>query len=452
MTHTKAGLLKIHPKLQEAKKLIREAVKECQQSINAVKPPSHELKTSYDELIASFEAHRGAKLWYPYIGSGIGNGALVELLDGSVKYDFISGIGVHVFGHSHPEIISASIDAAISDTVMQGNLQQNADSAELVDLLIKESGLDHCILTTSGAMANENAMKIALQKNAPAHRILAFDHCFAGRTWAISQITDKAKYREGIPENVFVDYIPFFDENDPEGSTGRAVSTLKKHLSRHPKQHALMYFELIQGEAGFYKGSREFFLPLMKILKEHHIAILADEVQTFGRTSKLFAFQHFDLDEYIDIVTIGKMTQVCATLWRHEYNPKPGLISQTFTGATASIHAAKAMLHLMVRDDHFGPDGKNMQLGNYFQEKLEKLDVKGPFGIGGMIAFTPFDGSFEKVNAFAHELYKNGVIAFIAGQNPTRIRFLLPTAAITKKEIDEVLKIIEETLCTSSAH
>ena len=50
-------------------------------------------KAAYAETLAQFETQRGGALWYPYIGSGRGNGALVELRDGSIKYDLISGIG-----------------------------------------------------------------------------------------------------------------------------------------------------------------------------------------------------------------------------------------------------------------------------------------------------------------------------------------------------------------------
>ena len=54
--------------------------------------------------------------------------------------------------------------------------------------------LAHGFLTSSGAMANENALKAIFQKQHPAHRLLAFEHCFAGRTLALSQVTDKAAF------------------------------------------------------------------------------------------------------------------------------------------------------------------------------------------------------------------------------------------------------------------
>ena len=447
-----ASALHADKRIAEAKHLLNEAVSDHQKRINGVRPPIGSLKQSYKELLESMEAYRGGKLWFPFLGSGFGKGALVELADGSVKYDFICGIGVHFWGHSHLDLLDAAIDAALSDTIMQGNLQQNIDSVELSALLAKSSGLPHCFLTTSGAMANENALKVAFQKHYPAKRILAFEQCFAGRTLTLSQITDKAAFREGLPHNAFVDYVPFFDAAFPEESTKRAVETLKKYIARYPKEHALMCFEFILGEGGFYAGNEDFFKALMQILKENHIAIFADEVQSFGRTQELFAFQKFNLQSYIDIASIGKLSQVCATFFTSEYKPKPGLLSQTFTGSTSAIKSALVILDGLLNDGYFGPEGKIQKLHLHFSKQLEALSkryphlIQGPFGVGCMVAFTPYDGSPEKVTDFVHRLFNAGVMGFIAGKNPTRVRFLIPAGALTLEDIDNAMKIIEQTL------
>ena len=95
----------------------------------------------YEALLTAFSENRGGALFFDYLGSGFGNGALVELADGSIKYDFISGIGAH-FGHSHPAIIEANLESAFENIVMQGNLQQNISSTRLVQKLVSLSGLD----------------------------------------------------------------------------------------------------------------------------------------------------------------------------------------------------------------------------------------------------------------------------------------------------------------------
>lgn len=444
-------------RIRQAKDLLVKTLADYQTEITAVKEADPEHQKDYEQLIEHCSRLRGGNLFYPYLSSGIGKGALVELADGSIKYDFITGIGVHYLGHSHPKLLEASIDAALDDTVMQGNLQQGAVTVELLEMLVdgacrKGAKLKHCFLTSSGAMANENALKMIFQKHAPASRLLAFERCFSGRSMMMAQITDKPENREGLPKVLDVDYVPFFDHQDPKGSTARAKNCLNEHLGRHKQEYACMMFELIQGEGGYYPGEREFFVTLMDILKQNNIAIFVDEIQTFGRTPELFAFQYFGLDDCVDVVTIGKMTQVCATFFTDDYKPKPRLISQTFTASSSAIHAAKAIINELLNGGYLGKEGRIEQLHDHFTGRLKDMSkrhpdwIQGPFGLGGMIGMTAFDGSPEKAKQFLHSLFKNGVVAFTAGKEPVRIRFLMPIGAVTLKDIDAVCGIIEATL------
>ena len=99
-----------------------------QAHITEPKGPDSENRVHFDELAAMMAKSRGRGLYYDYISSGLGNGALVELIDGSVKWDMINGIGVHFFGHSEPELVRAALEASTGDTVMQGHLQMNEDA------------------------------------------------------------------------------------------------------------------------------------------------------------------------------------------------------------------------------------------------------------------------------------------------------------------------------------
>src|SRR5262245_31493931 len=105
-----ADRLKQDPRYLEAQKLLFAALRDAQGEMSEVKAPDDALSASYKELVETFGKIRGFPLYYPYIGSGIGNGPFVELQDGSIKFDLISGIGVHYFGHSHPEIVLAAMD------------------------------------------------------------------------------------------------------------------------------------------------------------------------------------------------------------------------------------------------------------------------------------------------------------------------------------------------------
>lgn len=455
-----ADQLRSDPRVDEAKRLLQAALQDAQSKINGVKPADPALVDEYQSLLARLAVARGGGTYFPYLASGLGQGPWVELADGSIKLDFISGIGVHGLGHSHPRLLSASIESALEDTIMQGNLQQHRPTVEMCERLLKlASGggadLAHCLLTTSGAMANENALKIAFHNRAPADRVLAMDNCFAGRSIAMAQLTDRPQYRTGVPTALAVDYLPPEDLEHSPQSQERSLAMLDKYLKRHPGKYAVLWLELVAGEGGYYPGSRGFYLKLIERAKQDDVLIVFDEVQTFGRLSTPYAFQHFELDELADIVTVGKITQLCATLYREELKPSGPLLSQTFTAASSSIAASLAVLDELEATGCFGREGQNVVRHQYFEKRLSELakqyprKISGPYGCGMMVALTPGDGSAEAAKGMVHALFEKGLMGFVAGGNPSRVRFLPPPAVTTTEHIDQAIQIIEEVLKAS---
>ena len=190
-------------------------VGQLQGEFTAARPADPARKESYDAWLARNAGVRGRASLYPYVGTGAGNGPLVELADGSVKWDMINGIGVHMFGHADGRMVRAGLRAAVADLVMEGNLQFNADSIAIAELLVAEaskgSSIRHAFITNSGCMANESALKVCQQKTGAAPRVIAFADCFMGRSTTMSQIGDGPAYRQGVVQNVLVDYMPFYD-------------------------------------------------------------------------------------------------------------------------------------------------------------------------------------------------------------------------------------------------
>jgi acetylornithine aminotransferase len=445
------------PRVAKAQELLQSVLRDHSRVIDAVRPPNPELVAEYQESLARLAAARGGAPYFPYITSGLGNGPFVELGDGSVKLDFIVGIGVHGMGHSSPLMLQATVEAGLEDTVMQGNLQHNSGSLLMCERLLELANqqgamLDHCLLSTSGAMANENSLKIAFHNRFPASRVICMDNCFAGRSLALAQLTDRPAYRAGLPKALDVDFIPMFHPSDPEGTTRGAVETLKRLFARHPGEYACLWLELVAGEGGYYPGTKTYFEQLCKLCRENNVLIIFDEVQTFSRLSQPFAFQHFELDAYADLVTLGKITQVCATLYGESLKPKGPVLSQTFTGATASIRCGLAVLDELESKKCFGPDGWNMRRHRYFRSKLEALGKKypgkisGPHGEGMMIAFTPGNGGADEAKDMLMRLYDLGLMGFLAGSNPNRIRFLPPPGVTTEQHIDLACEIIEKAI------
>ncbi len=436
--------------------------------ITDVRPALPGMKESYDGLMARAAAVRGRPLLYPYVGSGIGNGALVELADGSVKWDMICGIGVNFFGHSDPDLVQTALRASLADTVKQGNLQSSMEPHAFSEVLLKEaakgSRLKYAYLSTSGCMANENALKVCFQKHAPARRVLAFRDCFMGRSMMMASIGDSHEGRVGLPIVADVDYMPFYDEVEAARAgeadyIGAAVGKLEEYIRRYPGQHACFIFELAQGEGGFNPGRRDYFKALIEVCKSQKIAVWDDEIQTFGRLPRMFAYDYYQLGEYVDVFCVGKMTQVCATLYTEEYNPKPGLLSGTFLGEAVSFEVGRRVIERLRDGDYYGDSGRIERHHAAFRQQVKALAARRPEwfpkvpeiadvsgGVGGMMRMTPLGGKKDKIQAACKAIFEAGVILFYCGHGPYHLRVLPPLGVMNESDWPRVFACIEQGL------
>ncbi|MBS1984572.1 MAG: aminotransferase class III-fold pyridoxal phosphate-dependent enzyme [Bdellovibrionales bacterium] len=411
---------------------------------------------------------RGRALIYPMIPSGRGSGPFVELQDGSVKMDMICGIGVHLFGHGHPQLMLEGAKAAVKATTMQGTLMPGAEYAKVLKLLVEnaakvahlgpeaQSKISAGWLSTCGTMANELALKILRQKKYPAYKVISFKNAFAGRSTAMQELTDEPKYREGQPTFDQFRHIDFFDATlSIDENIKRACGAIDAIVEKEPGKIAGLEFELIQGEGGGFRGApREWWVALLSHARQLNLGIWFDEIQTFGRTGELFAFQRLGLGEYVDLVTLAKPLQAAAVLWTPEYQPKPGLIAGTFGGGTVSLALGIKIIEMLLEGGYFGPQGRIQKMERFilsdWEERRARLGAKyklGPARVtGGMVAFEMLDGKAETIKKFLDRFFDNGVIGFSAGRDPVLVRFLPPMGVLTEEHWLKVMNIFEETL------
>ena len=431
-------------------------VQRLSESVKTVRGPQPEFESNLAKQVERTNQLRGRPLFYNYIGSGVGRGPYVELEDGSVKLDLINGIGINILGHSHPRMMKAAIKGALSDVVVQGNLQPNTEymklAHKLVELASKNSRLRHVWLSTCGTIANENALKICRQKKTPARMIMTFSDAFAGRSTMMAEITDNPAFKQGLPEYNEVLRLPFYDKNDKD----KTLNKMKEYVAKHEGNICCFMFEPMLGEGGYRTANREFFLPLMQLCKEKKIPVWADEIQTFSRTGNFFAFETYGFGEYVDVCTIAKTAQNGATFYTEEYNPQPGLIAGTFAGSTAALSAGTAVLEELDSGGYMGPSGKIEKIHKEFVAMLNRLNettckglLQDAGGVGLLVAVTALDGSQAKQQQLLKALFKNGLMSFGCGRNPWRIRFLIP-AIIQSADIALAGQIIEKSIleCT----
>ena len=213
--------------------------------------------------------------------------------EGKRYIDLISGIAVSNLGHQNEHIKSALLDQLNKHlhVMVFGEFSQEIQNklAQKLASFLPES-LNCLYVVNSGTEANEAALKLAKRATGRT-RLVSFKGAYHGSTHGSLSVSGneqkKYAFRPLLPD---VMQLPF-DDCDALDSIDHQV--------------AGVIIEPIQGDAGVRIPSKEFMLKLRKICDEHCILLIADEIQTgFGRTGKLFAYEHFDIVP--DIMTIGK--------------------------------------------------------------------------------------------------------------------------------------------------
>lgn len=210
------------------------------------------------------------------------------------KYiDLISGIAVSNLGHQNMHIKQAlqkQLDKHLHVMVF-GEFSQEIQNklAQKLATFLPES-LNCLYVVNSGTEANEAALKLAKRATGKT-RLISFKGAYHGSTHGSLSVSGneqkKYAFRPLLPDVI---QLPF-DDCDALESIDHQV--------------AGVIIEPIQGDAGVRIPSKEFMAKLRKICDQYCILLIADEIQTgFGRTGKLFAYEHFDIVP--DIITIGK--------------------------------------------------------------------------------------------------------------------------------------------------
>jgi len=442
------------------------------QGCDGVRPPDPARVESSKEMIDKIGVLRGRPLLFPMMPTGKGSGPYIEFMDGSVKMDLITGIGVSLFGYNHPDLLLEAVKASFRAPVMQGTLMPGKSFVKVCDLLVKgargelegqshlseeaKADVSHVWLTTCGTMANELAMKIIRQKKSPAYKLISIKNSFAGRSSTMGELTDEPKYREGQPTFDQVKHVDFFEDTmGVEESAQRTISQINEILAAEPNQYCAFVFEPVQGEGGaFRQAPREWWLSVLEHVKSKGLAVWMDEVQTFGRTGELYAFQRFELGKYVDLVTVAKPAHVAAVLWKAEYAPKAGLVGGTFAASGSSLAIGAKIIELLASGNYLGPQGRIQELERFilkdWNDRKERIGEKYNFGkiniIGGMVAMEMLDGKMESIKVLLTKMFDKGIIAFSAGKSPVCLRFLPPVGVLTEAHWLGALSVMEKSL------
>jgi acetylornithine/N-succinyldiaminopimelate aminotransferase len=229
-----------------------------------------------------------------------GNGAYLEDAAGKQYVDFVSGIAVNALGYGDPGVRAALAEAS-AGLLHVSNLYMSSPGEALAHKLVARSFADRVFFCNSGGEANEAAFKFARRwarspeggaGSEAKHQIVALRGAFHGRLFGTLAATDRAAYR-----------LPFQPLAAGISIVERDIEAVAEVLTT--ESGAAIVIEPVQGEGGVRVLDAGFVRELRALTRERGAALILDEIQCgLGRTGKLFAYEHFDIEP--DILTLAK--------------------------------------------------------------------------------------------------------------------------------------------------
>ena len=277
------------------------------------------------------------------------------------KYlDLYGGHAVISIGHTHPHYVKR-IEEQLHKVGFYSNSIKIPLQVELAEKLGKISGKENfqLFLCSSGAEANENALKLASFYNG-RKKIIAFKKAFHGRTSLAVAATDNPNIIAPVNQTDNVIFLPFNDEAALEDAF-------------NINEISSVIIEGIQGVGGINVASASFLQKIRSLCDEHNAVYIADSVQCgYGRSGKFYShdFAGVDADIYTMAKGMGNGFPIGGISISPKIAPKHFMLGTTFGGNHLACAAALAVLEVMESEDLI----KNAtSVGNYLMEELKKL-------------------------------------------------------------------------------
>lgn len=359
--------------------------------------------------------------------------------EGGKRYlDLIQGWAVNSLGHS-PALLAQALTQQAQKLLNPSPAFYNRPMLELAKRLVELTCMDRVFLASSGAEANEAAVKLARRwgqkMRQGAFEIIGFEGGFHGRSLAMMSASGKPGWDRIYPP--MPTGFPKARLNDIE-SVARAIK---------PSSVAVM-IEFVQGEAGVNLADPGFVRELRALTEEHQLLLIADEVQTgIGRCGQAFAYEMYGVEP--DLLTlakgIGGGAPLSALLCKERYNCfEPGDQGGTFCGNPLMAALGLAVLNEVCQDEFLA---RVRQRGQYLAAGLQKLarehGLVGERGAGLLRALVLPGNHAEKIVSKARNLAPTGLL--LNAPRPNLLR-LMPALTITEEEIDQGLELLGQAL------
>jgi L-lysine 6-transaminase len=399
---------------------------------------------------------------------------LVDARDGRRYLDMFTFFASSALGMNHPALADDDeFRAELTEAAL--NKPSNSDvytvaMARFVETFARVLGdpaLPHLFFVDGGALAVENALKVAFDwksRHNEKHgidpalgtRVLHLRGAFHGRSGYTMSLTNTkpvtvARFPKFDWPRIDAPYIrPGLKGRDMDALEAESLRQARAAFEAYPHDIACFIAEPIQGEGGDRHFRPQFFAAMRELCDEYDALLIFDEVQTgCGLTGTPWAYQQLGVQP--DAVAFGKKTQVCGVMAGRRVDEiddnvfaVTSRINSTWGGNLADMVRARRILEVIEADELFD---RAAERGRYLRARLDELArdfpavVLDPRGRGLMCAFSlPTTADRDEV---IRALWQRAVIALPSGRDGVRFR---PALTVSRPEIDAAITALRAAL------
>ncbi len=411
---------------------------------------------------------------------------LVDAITGKRYLDFFAFFASQPIGYNHPKmkepafLEKLTLAALSKPSCSDFYTVQMAEFVETFRRLAMPPSMQHLFLISGGALAVENALKVAfdwkVRRNIQtiqaakgkwdyrlefgAGKVIHFRQAFHGRSGYTLSLTNTADPRKYM-------HFPKFDWPrvvnpklrfpitgevlaEVKRLEAQAVDEIEAAVRRYPGDIAALIIEPIQCEGGDNHFRPEFLRELRRLADEHDFLFIVDEVQTgMGATGKMWAIEHADI--LPDVIAFGKKSQVCGIIAGPRVDEvsdhvfaESSRINSTFGGNLVDMVRSQRYLEIIAEEglvENAARMGERLVAGLRTIAEASKGKMSNVRGKGVIIAFD-LPTTAER-DTMLDRLIANGLYALKAGERSIRFR---PMMDIDAEIVDRALEIVERSL------
>ncbi len=396
----------------------------------------------------------------PLIPIRSGKGVYLYDFEENAYIDAVSSWWVNLFGHANEKInkrVKEQLDT-LEHVLLAGFTHEPA--VELAHKLVNltPEDLKKVFYVDNGSSAVEAALKMSyhyhLNRGKRKALFLSLSNSYHGETIGALSVGDVSLYKETYEPLLIANKQVPVPKNQSKQAAKEALEVLEDVLRQDSDEIAALIVEpLIQGAGGMHMYHPDYLIGARALTKAYDVHLIADEIMTgFGRTGKMFAFDHTDVSP--DFMTLSKgltggylpLSVVMTTddvyqAFYCDYNEhKAFLHSHSYTGNPLACAAALATLEIFEEDDVLK---ENEKKAAYIKKKTEMFlnfsQVK-EVRQQGMVTAIELQG-YEPAERIGLRIYKYALTQGVLLRPLGNVIYFMPPYVIRYEEIDRMIEV-----------